>query len=486
MMRTMARLPTALVALLVTTPAFAATLNVGPGQTYAKPCQAIAAASDGDTILIDAAGNYDGDVCAIPENDLTIRGVNGRPHIDAAGQAYGHKAIWVVNGNNVTIDNVELSGCQIAANYGANGAGIRAQGGDLTVKNSYIHDNQDGILTSSNPSAHITLEGDEFYQNGSGDWGYTHNLYIGHIGRFTMIGCWSHALAAGPDAGHLVKSRAAYNEILYNRITDDIGTSSRQIDLPNGGESYVIGNLLQQGAHPKNKQMIAYLEEGANPANPDHHLYVVGNTFVNDAGSGTFVYLGNGSQATVQDNLFVGGGTVSNGQPSQGGNLQTNQPMLVDRAGFDYHLLATSPAIDQGIDPGKSFDGYALTPTKAYRHPTATVPRPADGTLDVGAYEYATAAGADGGVADGGGTDAGAADAGTVDGGTSMGDAGTPPAGGSDGGTASGQDAGPTGQTGGNGAPGCGCSAARGGSGAGLLLLGLGLVALGRRRRAAP
>ena len=178
----MARLPIALAALLLAAPAFAATLNVGPGQTYAKPCQAIAAASDGDTILIDAAGSYDGDVCAIPQNDLTLRGVNGRPHIDAAGQAYGHKAIWVVNGNNVTIDNVELSGCQIAANYGANGAGIRAQGGDLTVKHSYIHDNQDGILTSSNASAHVTLEDDELYQNGSGDWGYTHNLYIGHVG----------------------------------------------------------------------------------------------------------------------------------------------------------------------------------------------------------------------------------------------------------------------------------------------------------------
>ena len=131
-----------------------------------------------------------------------------------------------------------------------------------------------------------------------------------------MIGCWSHALASGPDAGHLVKSRAAVNEILYNRITQDTaGRRAGQLDLPNGGESYVIGNLLQQGSSPKNKQMLAYLEEGANPANPDHHLYVVNNTFVNDAGSGTLVYLGNGSQATVEDNLFIGGGTC-HGRPA--------------------------------------------------------------------------------------------------------------------------------------------------------------------------
>ena len=39
-------------------PAAGATLQVGPGQPFATPCAAIAAAHDGDTILIDAAGNY--------------------------------------------------------------------------------------------------------------------------------------------------------------------------------------------------------------------------------------------------------------------------------------------------------------------------------------------------------------------------------------------------------------------------------------------
>ncbi|HNN96922.1 MAG TPA: hypothetical protein PKI03_31850, partial [Pseudomonadota bacterium] len=42
----------------------AATLQVGPGKTYGKPCQAIAAAAAGDVIEIDAAGNYTGDTCA--------------------------------------------------------------------------------------------------------------------------------------------------------------------------------------------------------------------------------------------------------------------------------------------------------------------------------------------------------------------------------------------------------------------------------------
>ena len=82
---------------LVARVALAATLSVGPGKTYPAPCAAIAAASDGDTIEIDAAGTYDGDVCAIPKNRLTLKGVNGRAKIDAAGKNSGGKGIWVIS-----------------------------------------------------------------------------------------------------------------------------------------------------------------------------------------------------------------------------------------------------------------------------------------------------------------------------------------------------------------------------------------------------
>ena len=73
-------------AIAVAPAARAATLQVGPGRPYAKPCAAIAAAGHGDPIEVVAAGNYDGDVCTWTMNGLTLRGVNGRPHIRAAGQ----------------------------------------------------------------------------------------------------------------------------------------------------------------------------------------------------------------------------------------------------------------------------------------------------------------------------------------------------------------------------------------------------------------
>ena len=121
----------------------AATLQVGPGQAYSKPCSAIASAAAGDTILIDAAGNYGGDVCILYKDGLTLRGINGRPKIDAMGQNAAGKGTWVIDGNNTTVENIEFTGAVVPD---GNGAGIRGEAPILTIRNCYFHHNQDGIL----------------------------------------------------------------------------------------------------------------------------------------------------------------------------------------------------------------------------------------------------------------------------------------------------------------------------------------------------
>src|SRR4051794_33088113 len=76
----------------------AATLSVGPGKAFATPCQALTRAVAGDVVEIDAAGSYAGDVCAFAVDNLTIRGINGRPKIDAAGANAAGKGTWVLQG----------------------------------------------------------------------------------------------------------------------------------------------------------------------------------------------------------------------------------------------------------------------------------------------------------------------------------------------------------------------------------------------------
>jgi hypothetical protein len=428
---------------LVPSVASAATLSVGPGQPYATPCAAIAAAAPGDRIEVDAAGAYDGDTCAWSTDALTVVGVNGRAKIHTTAPAQ-QKGIFTISAANATIVGFELSGAAISAAAGNNGAGIRHQGTNLTVRGCYIHDNQDGILGSpaTDGTGDVLIENTELANNGAGD-GFSHNLYLGHYATFTMRASYSH----GANVGHLVKSRAYVNELDYDRITDESGTTaSYEVDLPNGGASTLVGDLIEQSAASMNPTIITTGEEGTT--NPQQSITLVNDTIVNDASGGTFVNIAAGTQtALLENDIFRGPGTVT---AFTGATVATSwtdadgDPLLVDQAGYDYRLQAGSPCVDMGTDPG------ALAPTLQYVHPASTEPRVVAGaTIDIGAYELGAAAGLDAG-----------------------------PASSSDAGTASSTDAGLAGSKSG----GCGCGVGGGAPRGGLIALLLLVTARGSAR----
>jgi hypothetical protein len=355
----------------------AAVLQVGPGQQYSIPCLAIDAAAAGATIQIDAAGNYDGDVCGWTTNDLTIVGENGRPRIDAAGKSFRGRATWMISGNNTTIENIEFTG---AKGPNQNGAAIWQIGANLTIQKCYIHGNEDGILAGDNPTSHIVIENTEFAENGSGD-GYSHNIYI-NIARFTLRFSYSH----DATSGHLVKSRALESFILYNRLTGESGTSSLELDLPNGGLSYVIGNVIQQGPFTENSTIVAYGEEGLT--NPDSTLYFVNNTVVNNRSNGFFIKIGAGADpAVVQNNIFSGKGLLIDQPNARLSHNLNSGAHFVNPGESDYHLQLGSPARNLGANPG-TVNGYSLAPTFQYVHPTCFETRGMTGpVIDAGAFQ---------------------------------------------------------------------------------------------------
>jgi len=354
-------------------------LRVGPGRQYRKPCQAIAAARPGDEIQIDARGNrtYRGDVCAWSTNRLTIIGVGGRAHIDAAGKSSQGKAIWVIAGNDTTIENIEFSGARVRDQ---NGAGIRQEGANLLVEHCYFHDNQEGILAGDNPASSIVIDSSVFARNGAGD-GFSHNLYINHVRSFTL----RYSYSTDARVGHLVKSRALRNYILYDRLTGEQGTDSYELDLPNGGLSYVIGTVIEQGTNTQNPNMLAYGEE-AN-LNPDSHLYAVNDTFVNDLHHGDSIFVGSQvTQPVLAENDISTGSTsfVSQRTAHTPHDCITVHPEFVSPARYDYSLKATSPCRRTGVHPGKA-QGFSLTPRFQYV-PTAGHTQRTDGGTTAGAF----------------------------------------------------------------------------------------------------
>jgi hypothetical protein len=362
---------------VIAVPASAATLAVGPGKTYATPCKAFAVAKSGDVIDI-AAATYSGDVCAIKTSNIKIRGVNGRPKIDAAGKNALGKGTWIVQGGNVTIENVEMLGAKVPDR---NGAALRLEGTNFTLRSSYLHDNENGILSGTNTASNVVIENTEFSRNGGGT-GQTHNLYIGNVGSLSFRFNYSH----DANVGHNLKSRARINTIAYNRFSSSgLGKPSYEIDLPNAGTSYIVGNVIQQPAAHNNPNMVAYGEEGAS--NPGHDLYIVNNTFLNDDSvRGNFVMIGSGvtKKVQLQNNIFAGTGTVTNQVGAvQKTNYRAVAPGFVNRAAWDLRPTANA----QVINAGSAVSLAQLKAVSSYKHLASSTARPVLGALDIGAYE---------------------------------------------------------------------------------------------------
>jgi hypothetical protein len=388
-------------------PAFKTRLiQVGASRAIKLPSQAAAIAKTGDVIEIDADA-YVGDVAVWTADNLTIRGVgDGRAKLLAAGQSAENKATWVIKGRNAYIDNIEFAEA-VATN--GNGAGIRAEGINLTIVNCYFHDNQEGVLSALNTTTSmIDIENSEFDRDG-GNGGYSHEIYISNVAQLIVRGSYFHH----GRVGHLIKSRAQRTLIVANRITDEAGGSaSYEIDLPNGGLNIVIGNLIEQSGLTQNSTMLENGLEGLK--NPIQQLYIVNNTFVNDLGRGDFIRVREPLKVQVINNIFIGGGNVLVGTgrlqnnllaAGPGGSPHIEQPLfrngdidesgtrfavdagLLDMRNYDYRLKSNSPAIGGGIDPGMVAN-FSLLPATEYVHPVHWQPIAVRGPIDIGAYQY--------------------------------------------------------------------------------------------------
>ncbi|MBX7156625.1 MAG: T9SS type A sorting domain-containing protein [Candidatus Kapaibacterium sp.] len=345
---------------------FASTWQVGPTREFKTPSSISTKVASGDVVYIDSA-DYRGDVCTWSADNLSLRGFNGRPRLFADGKSAGGKAIWVIKGNNTTVSNIEFLECKVPDK---NGAGIRQEGTNLLVQICVFRRNEMGILAGNNILSTITVEYCEFDHCGYGD-GFSHNIYINHIYQFNFRFNYSHHAFIG----HECKSRAHRNFIIGNRLSNEDGQASREIDLPNGGLSVIMDNVIHQGLNTENTNIIGYGMEGLQDS-LTNELYVVNNTIINQRPAGSFIQYQTGTTFLKSyNNIFAGAGTIISGSGATIDSASNYQNTSIALVGFvnvsllDVHLTSTSPVRGLYTYPGYTSNLFKLTQEITYLHP---------------------------------------------------------------------------------------------------------------------
>ena len=208
------------------------------------------------------------------------------------------------------VEGFDFEGAVVASR---NGAGIRLERGSLLVRDCTFMRNEMGLLTNNDPGTVLEIQDSEFAYNQRHD-GHNHNLYVGQIARLSVTGSYFHHARTG----HLLKSRAALNHIVNNRLTDEEGgTASYELEFPNGGMAYVVGNIIAQSAQTENPQLISFGAEGYKW--PRNEIHLENNTLVNPLPQGgVFLRVAPGADAIrAVNNRLVGTGKLESAGPGE-------------------------------------------------------------------------------------------------------------------------------------------------------------------------
>lgn len=392
----------------------ATTWKVGASQTYTAPSAIVNLVQDNDTVKIDG-GIYLNNTVTWTKKNLVFIGLGTGSNRSIirwnAGDIANGKGIWVfgsasLNGN-ITLDNIVFEGARVSDANGGNGAGVRYQAKNLTVRNCLFSSCQNGILEGGSYSGStVSITNTEFFNNGyevtgGVHSGYEHAIYISaQTDSLLVRNCYFHDPRG---EGNSVKTRAQKSYILYNLIDEANGKGSWEINIAQGGLSVIIGNAIIQGTNSINRGIISY--DAATNVVQD--FYFIHNTVINKY-PGNFKYFNitptSGiNKYKVYNNIFatVVGSTMTNfisGTPGAALDTMANRILPnYTTAGFvnananNFHLSAAATSfINNAVNSGAASNAYALNPVYEYNSFASPLSnRIMSGAAnDIGAYEY--------------------------------------------------------------------------------------------------
>jgi hypothetical protein len=262
------------------------------------------------------------------------------------------------------------------------------------------------------------IENCDVGSNGAATGGYSHNFYMSGPGTVLVRNCYIHDATDGQN----FKSRAHYNELWYNWISD---SSDGEVGPVDGGShtasvnssTLMAGNVVVSKQRQSGFNSMSYIKWGNDMGG--HHngtLYAYYNTLIAGDTRNAFLWTNdsfNESKVVAKGNIFYGSLNIVAGSSPAGSTsgsynwmptgaitspgtftntVYGSAPGFISAAARDYLLAAGSQAINAGTSPLTYKDGAGATCTlvldKSYILGAGLIPRILSGQLDIGAYEY--------------------------------------------------------------------------------------------------
>jgi len=267
------------------------------GRAFATLQEAVDAIGDGRGTIRIAPGTYE--QCAVQGAGRIgyVAAEFGTVTFD--GVACDGKAALVLGGREALVEGLIFQNISVPDR---NGAGIRLQAGNLTVRESLFRDSEQGILTASDPRGSIRIERSTFSGLGicpeGGDC--AHGIYIGDYGSLSVV----RSRFERGRGGHYVKTRAPQVEIVDSSFDDSEGRSTNyMIDLSNGATGTIARNTFVQGRNKENYSALIFVGPEGD-TNSSEGLAIVDNDASLAAGARgtTFVADGSGAGIRIENN----------------------------------------------------------------------------------------------------------------------------------------------------------------------------------------
>ena len=239
------------------------------GQSFQRLQDAVSAIGAGEGTIYIAPGGYR--ECAVQEAGRVAFIASERGSAVFDGTMCEGKAALVLRGREAHVEGLVFTNARVPD---GNGAGIRIEQGNLSVKHTVFANGQCGILSAADPNGRITIDRSTFSRLGKHPDGTgAHALYIGDYGSLTV----TNSRFERGTGGHYVKSRAPRIEVTASSFDDSEGQATNyMIDLSGGATGRIAGNTFVNGVGKENySTMIAVAPEGK--ANSSDGLTVENN-----------------------------------------------------------------------------------------------------------------------------------------------------------------------------------------------------------------